>query len=104
MLEVGVHLHGPLNAPVHEKTYRILKAVFVHRWEAKRKPKVKTANVERKVLNKKQTVYMSNIPDSGSCLEHLMPSKEWEDVFLADFSKLRLVSSFLSFKSTEIVV
>ncbi|KAI3812792.1 hypothetical protein L1987_17504 [Smallanthus sonchifolius] len=59
-------------------------------WEAKRKPKVKTANVERKVLNKKHTVYMPNIPDSGACLEHLMPSKEWEDVFLADFSKLKL--------------
>nr|GEZ56179.1 hypothetical protein [Tanacetum cinerariifolium] len=28
-----------------------------------------------------------------TCPEHLMPSKEWEDVFLADFSKLRLALS-----------
>ncbi|GJX67775.1 soluble inorganic pyrophosphatase 4 [Tanacetum coccineum] len=26
-----------------------------------------------------------------ACPEHLMPRKEWEDVFVADFSKLRLV-------------
>ncbi|KAK9048522.1 hypothetical protein SSX86_032513 [Deinandra increscens subsp. villosa] len=63
------------------------------RWEAKRIPKVKTAKVERKVLNKEQTVYMPNIPDIAACPEHLMPSKEWEDVFLADFSKLRLALS-----------
>jgi gem associated protein 2 len=53
---------------------------------------VKVAKVEKNVLNKEQTVYMTNIPDIAACPEHLMPSKEWEDVFLADFSKLRLVS------------
>ncbi|KAI3688363.1 hypothetical protein L1987_82075 [Smallanthus sonchifolius] len=63
------------------------------RWEAKRIPKVKIAKVERKVLNKEQTVYMPNIPDIAACPHHLMPSKEWEDVFLADFSKLRLALS-----------
>ncbi|XP_071734030.1 uncharacterized protein [Rutidosis leptorrhynchoides] len=33
---------------------------------------------------------MPDIPDIAACPEHLMPSKEWEHVFLADFSKLRL--------------
>ncbi|PWA34736.1 gem-associated protein 2 [Artemisia annua] len=66
------------------------------RWETSHIPKVKVAKVEKNVLNKEQTVYMPNIPDIAACPEHLMPSKEWEDVFLADFSKLRLVSlSFL---------
>ncbi|KAK1429029.1 hypothetical protein QVD17_11228 [Tagetes erecta] len=63
------------------------------RWEAKRIPKVKIAKVERKVLNKEQTVYMPSMPDIAACPQHLMPSKEWEDVFLADFSKLRTALS-----------
>ncbi|GJU77605.1 putative reverse transcriptase domain-containing protein [Tanacetum coccineum] len=33
-----------------------------------------------------------NILGESACPEHLMPRKEWEDVFVADFSKLRLVS------------
>ncbi|KAJ0903588.1 hypothetical protein HanPSC8_Chr07g0271611 [Helianthus annuus] len=71
------------------------------RWEAKRIPKVTIAKVEKKVINKEQTVYMPNIPDIAACPEHLMPSKEWEDVFLADFSKLRLaLSEFESSDST----
>ncbi|KAI7726254.1 hypothetical protein M8C21_008598 [Ambrosia artemisiifolia] len=71
------------------------------RWEAKRIPKVKIAKVEKKVITKEQTVYMPNIPDIAACPEHLMPSKEWEDVFLADFSKLRLaLSEFESSDST----
>ncbi|XP_076908387.1 uncharacterized protein LOC143565247 [Bidens hawaiensis] len=63
------------------------------RWEAKRIPKVKIAKVDKTVLNKEQTVYMPNIPDIAACPKHLMPSKEWEDVFLADFSNLRLALS-----------
>lgn len=78
-----------------KKEYSELIAVLVHRWEAKRIPKVKIAKVERKVLNKEQTVYMPSIPDIAACPQHLMPSKEWEDVFLDDFSNLRMVSSFL---------
>lgn len=72
-------------------------ASFVHRWEAEHIPKVKVVKVERSVLIKEQTVYMPNIPDIAACPEHLMPSKEWEDAFLADFSKLRLVSLFSPF-------
>lgn len=60
------------------------------RWEVQHIPKVKVAKVERNVLTKEQTVYMPKIPDIAACPEHLMPSKEWEDVFLADFSNLRL--------------
>nr|XP_043608759.1 uncharacterized protein LOC122580545 isoform X2 [Erigeron canadensis] len=59
------------------------------RWETKHIPKVKVAKVDKSVLNKEQTVYMPRIPDIAVC-EHLMPSKEWENVFLADFSKLRM--------------
>lgn len=63
------------------------------RWEAEHIPKVKVAKVERSVLNKEQTVYMPNIPDIAACPEHLVPSKEWEDAFLVDFSNLRLALS-----------
>nr|GEW58381.1 hypothetical protein [Tanacetum cinerariifolium] len=63
------------------------------RWETEHIPKVKVAKVEKNLLNKEQTVYMPSIPDIAACPEHLMPSKEWEDVFLADFSKLRLALS-----------
>lgn len=63
------------------------------RWETEHIPKVKVAKVEKSVLNKEQTVYMPNIPDIAPCPEHLMPSKEWEEAFLADFSKLRLALS-----------
>lgn len=63
------------------------------RWEAKRVPKVKVAKLDRSKLNKEQTPYMPNIPDIVNCLDHLIPSKQWEDAFLADFSKLRLALS-----------
>ncbi|KAI3706279.1 hypothetical protein L6452_23902 [Arctium lappa] len=63
------------------------------RWEAEHIPKVKVAKVERNVLNKEQTVYLPNIPEIAACPEHIMPSKEWEDVFLADFAELRLALS-----------
>lgn len=58
-------------------------------------PKVKVAKVEGSKLNKEQTSYMPQIPDIASCLEHLLPLKEWEEAFLADFSELRQV--FLSY-------
>ncbi|KAL8245592.1 hypothetical protein R6Q59_011850 [Mikania micrantha] len=70
------------------------------KWEAKHIPKVKIAKVERKVLTKEQTVYMPIIPDIAACPQHLMPSKEWVDVFLADFSKLRLELSDVESSST----
>ncbi|XP_071698756.1 uncharacterized protein [Rutidosis leptorrhynchoides] len=60
------------------------------RWEVEHIPKVTVAKA--KTL-KEQTVYMPEIPDIAPCPEHLMPLKEWEDVFLADFSKLRMILS-----------
>ncbi|KAJ8547005.1 hypothetical protein K7X08_010591 [Anisodus acutangulus] len=65
------------------------------RWEALRLPKVKVATVQGSKLNKEQTSYMPQIPDIASCLEHLLPLKEWEEAFLADFSELRLALSRL---------
>ncbi|CAN4120974.1 unnamed protein product [Withania somnifera] len=62
------------------------------RWEALRLPKVKVAAVQGN-LNKEQSSYMPQIPDIASCLEHLLPLKEWEEAFLADFSELRLALS-----------
>lgn len=35
---------------------------------------------------------MPIIPDIEKCPEHLLPMKQWEDAFMADFSELRLVS------------
>ncbi|KAL9431690.1 hypothetical protein AB3S75_026815 [Citrus x aurantiifolia] len=63
------------------------------RWEAARIPKVKVAKSKGQKLIKEQTVYMPQIPDIAPCPEHLLPLKQWEDQFLADFSKLRLVLS-----------
>ncbi|XP_055814060.1 uncharacterized protein LOC129883407 isoform X2 [Solanum dulcamara] len=65
------------------------------RWEALRLPKVKVAAVQGCKLKKDQTSYMPQIPDIASCLEHLLPLKEWEEAFLADFSELRLALSRL---------
>lgn len=62
------------------------------RWEAARVPKVKVAKLERSKLKKEQTAYMPIIPDIEKCPEHLLPLKQWEDAFIADFSELRLVS------------
>ncbi|CAH9102066.1 unnamed protein product [Cuscuta europaea] len=63
------------------------------RWEAERLPKVKVSKVERSKIKKEQSVYMPCIPDIATCPEHLLPLKEWEDEFLADFSQLRLALS-----------
>lgn len=61
------------------------------RWEAAHIPKVKVAKCGGQTFEKEQTVYMPQIPDIAPCPEHLLPLKQWEDLFLADFSKLRLV-------------
>jgi hypothetical protein len=34
---------------------------------------------------------MPQIPDIAKCPEHLLPLKQWEDVFLVEFSALRAV-------------
>ncbi|KAK6146295.1 hypothetical protein DH2020_020164 [Rehmannia glutinosa] len=56
-------------------------------WEAARVPKVTIAKVNK---IKEQSVYMPQVPDITKCPENLLPLKQWEDSFLADFSELRL--------------
>ncbi|PSS35902.1 Gem-associated protein [Actinidia chinensis var. chinensis] len=72
------------------------------RWEAAQVPKVKVAKLERSQLNKEQTAYMPQIPDIEKCPQHLLPLKEWEDTFIADFSDLRMALSRLEGSSAEI--
>ncbi|XP_010508562.1 PREDICTED: uncharacterized protein LOC104785117 [Camelina sativa] len=62
------------------------------RWEAKRIPNVKVADLidGSKYIQKEQSVYMPQIPEISKCPEHLLPVKEWEDLLLSDFSHLRL--------------
>jgi survival of motor neuron protein-interacting protein 1 len=55
---------------------------------------VKVAKFDRSKFHKEQSVYMPQIPDIAKCPEHLLPLKQWEDAFLADFSELRLVFSY----------
>ncbi|KAF9679118.1 hypothetical protein SADUNF_Sadunf07G0106800 [Salix dunnii] len=63
------------------------------RWEAARIPKVKVAELDRSRVKKEQTVYMPQIPDIAKCPDYLLPSRQWEDAFLADFSELRMFLS-----------
>ncbi|OMO87205.1 Survival motor neuron interacting protein 1 [Corchorus capsularis] len=63
------------------------------RWEAAQIPKVKIAKPDRNKPNKEQSVYMPQIPEIAQCPEHLLPLKQWEEAFLADFSELRLTLS-----------
>ncbi|CAM8877977.1 unnamed protein product [Rhodiola kirilowii] len=63
------------------------------RWEASQIPKVKVAKLDRNKVNKNQSDYMPKIPDIAKCPDHLLPSKEWEELFLAKFEKLRLALS-----------
>ncbi|ERN20110.1 uncharacterized protein LOC18448520 isoform X1 [Amborella trichopoda] len=67
------------------------------RWEAAHIPNVKVANIDERKLKAEQTSYMPNIPDIPSCPNHLLPSKQWEDAFLADFSELRQAISQLEY-------
>ncbi|KAL4632477.1 hypothetical protein ACB092_04G053800 [Castanea dentata] len=65
------------------------------RWEAAQIPKVKVAKLDRSKFNKEQSVYMPQIPNIAECPDHLLPLKQWEDAFLADFTELRLALSHL---------
>lgn len=60
------------------------------KWEAAQFPKVRVANLDQAKLNKHQTPYMPNIPSVSVCSKDLLPSKDWEREFLADFSDLRM--------------
>ncbi|KAL5718768.1 hypothetical protein ACHQM5_011636 [Ranunculus cassubicifolius] len=59
------------------------------RWEAAQIPKVKVAKIDKSTVTSEQTVYMPIIPDIAKCPDHLLPTKDWEEAFLADFSELR---------------
>ncbi|KAL6491772.1 hypothetical protein OROGR_034137 [Orobanche gracilis] len=56
------------------------------RWEADRISKVTVVKVNK---IKEQSVYMPQIPDIMKCQDKLLPLKQWEESFLADFSELR---------------
>lgn len=70
--------------------------LYFFRWEAAQCPKVKVVKLDNSKLNSQQTPYMPNIPEIAKCPVHLLPSKHWEDAFLADFSNLRQVTFWLS--------
>ncbi|OMO79617.1 Survival motor neuron interacting protein 1 [Corchorus olitorius] len=72
------------------------------RWEAAQIPKVKIAKPDRNKLNKEQSVYMPQIPEIAQCPEHLLPLKQWEEAFLAEFSELRLTLSRLEDPSADV--
>lgn len=59
------------------------------KWEFARCPKVKVATIDPKKFAE-QTPYMPSIPSVSACSPHLLPTKEWETEFLADFSNLRM--------------
>lgn len=63
------------------------------RWEAAQIPKVRVAKVDRSKFNREQSDYMPKIPEIAKCPEQFLPLKQWEDAFLSEFSKLRLVCS-----------
>ncbi|XP_078150305.1 uncharacterized protein LOC144545605 isoform X2 [Carex rostrata] len=65
------------------------------RWEAHQLPDVKVAKINLNEISAEQTPYMPKIPELSKCPQNLLPSKEWEDSFLDDFSELRKVFSQL---------
>ncbi|KAK0580578.1 hypothetical protein LWI29_003709 [Acer saccharum] len=71
------------------------------RWEAAHIPKVKVSKLGGNKFIKEQSVYMPHIPNIAPCPEHLLPLKQWEDSFLADFSELRQVMSGLENSSAQ---
>ncbi|KAM7258542.1 hypothetical protein ACFE04_014283 [Oxalis oulophora] len=74
------------------------------RWEAARVPKVKVAKIDKSRLKNEQSVYMPQISEIANCPEHLLPLKQWEDQFLADFSSLRLKVGLLNRQKVFIAV
>lgn len=60
-------------------------------WETAQCPKVKIAKIGDKKLLCKQTNYMPAIPPIPMCSLDLIPSKDWVQAFLKDFSDLRAV-------------
>ncbi|KAG8369531.1 hypothetical protein BUALT_Bualt14G0023200 [Buddleja alternifolia] len=68
------------------------------RWETARIPKVTVAKVNKM---KEQSLYMPQIPGIMKCPDNLLPLKQWEDSFLADFAELRLVFSQLDLQNSS---
>lgn len=54
---------------------------------------MRVAKLDRSKFNIEQSDYMPKIPEIAKCPEQLLPLKQWEDAFLAEFSELRLVCS-----------
>ncbi|WOL09343.1 hypothetical protein Cni_G18096 [Canna indica] len=65
------------------------------RWEAAQIPKVKVAKLKSTKQGSEQTPYMPKIPEIEECPIKLLPSKLWQDTFLAEFSELRQAFSQL---------
>jgi len=82
------------------KLYQAKQFSLLFRWEAAQIPKVKVAKLDRSKFSKEQSVYMPQIPNIAECPDHLLPLKQWEDAFLADFTELRLVFFFPCLKYT----
>ncbi|KAJ6801344.1 uncharacterized protein M6B38_197545 [Iris pallida] len=71
------------------------------RWEAAKIPKVKVVKLQPSKIISEQTPYMPQIPEIVKCPQNLLPSKQWEDTFLADFSELRQAISLLDESCSE---
>lgn len=70
------------------------------RWEAAQIPKVKVVKPSS-ILASEQTHYMPIIPDIPTYPTNLLPSKDWEESFLANFSELRQKITKLGSSSGE---
>ncbi|KAL3676029.1 hypothetical protein R1sor_025977 [Riccia sorocarpa] len=58
-------------------------------WETARCPKVVVAQIAPEKLAAEQTPYMPELPAIPQCPPELLPSKDWESSYLADFTQLR---------------
>ncbi|XP_038989669.1 uncharacterized protein LOC120113061 [Phoenix dactylifera] len=72
------------------------------RWEAAQIPKVKVAKLNLSKVNSEQTPYMPKIPEIAKCPLNLLPLKDWEDAFLANFSEIRQAFSLLENSSDQV--
>nr|XP_010930173.1 uncharacterized protein LOC105051424 [Elaeis guineensis]XP_029122397.1 uncharacterized protein LOC105051424 [Elaeis guineensis] len=71
------------------------------RWEAAQIPKVKVAKLNLSKVSSEQTPYMPKIPEIAKCPVNLLPSKDWENAFLANFSEIRQAFSLLENSSDQ---
>ncbi|WOL07809.1 hypothetical protein Cni_G16558 [Canna indica] len=64
-----------------------------NRWEAAQIPKVKVSKIKSTKQGSGQAPYMPKIPEIEECPIKLLPSKLWQDTFLAEFSEFRQVNN-----------